>query len=640
MAVTTAVLSGTIADLGLDIATNYLSRVVLVVESNTTGSLLRDTDGNTLLAGAKRVTIDRQTGAYSQTLVRTDSTDIEPADDRLYQATLIVPSGIPGAGNVTLRSGWFELTADASLADLWQGIEVTAVSSAVYASLTEMLADATDLHSDMEAIYESIIGDLGTTDSQTATLIAAGSGSLTGAELLATIETGVPPVTARQLLSAKTDYTAASANSIAAVFIDDDGATQANTILRGIFNAQGEVFCPAIVSDWIGDTIGAVTYMNAATIQALAAEGHEILSHGHTHTQLATMTYDDWLIELGRSKMALEAVLGDEVNHFVYPGGSHSDDVVNLISSYYDSAWTVASGLNRSGGNPLDQYRGLRYDVDNNTIATLTGYVDAAVSAGRGLLVFTIHSHYSQWATAGKQADLNTLIDYLQGLSIPILTMSEAIEQQGNILDYGKTTSSADYLKVQKNGRIVNKHNRWFSEPVNTVLTTTEPRFFRDNAVTITHHNGSTTATGWPGGNIGTLITYRGLSNQTEQFWMPYTAGQKRLVRHRRTNSSETAWNSWIGPKLDPTATLSLPAMAAGAVAEVTADISTLALTRMDAVAVNFRIAPPAGLMWSWYMTAASDTTAITNMTFRFYNGSGGAIGAQSLYPSIMPVGN
>lgn len=182
MAVTTAALSGTITDLTGTLETNYLARVVAVIEANTPGSLLLDTDGNRVMAGAKRVDIDKTTGAYTITLPRTDSTDILPTGARLYRATLIYPSGTPGAKNVTVQSGWFELETDGSLsdADKWPGLEVTVVSQAVLDSIGDMAADVETRHADVmgvvattEGLMTSVIGSGGTFDTELSDTIAS-----------------------------------------------------------------------------------------------------------------------------------------------------------------------------------------------------------------------------------------------------------------------------------------------------------------------------------------------------------------------------------------------------------------------------------------------------------------------------------
>lgn len=191
MAITTATLSGTITDVVGEVNPRYSGRIVMVVESNTTGSILRDTVGNVLMAGAKRINVDGSSGAYSQALVTTDSPDIVPADDRLYRVTLIYPSGVPGKGNVTATSGWFALTADTSLADVWQGIEVTAVSSAVYASISESVDEAAAYAAAAEAARDGAVAIAGPVDATVEGLIknTGGIGPLTSAALSATYVT-------------------------------------------------------------------------------------------------------------------------------------------------------------------------------------------------------------------------------------------------------------------------------------------------------------------------------------------------------------------------------------------------------------------------------------------------------------------
>lgn len=175
MAVTTAVLSGTITDVVGDLNEMLLSRVVLAIESNTDGSLLLDTDGNRVMAGAKRVTVDSTTGAYAMTLVATSSADIIPSGARLYRAFLQYPSGVPGAGNVRRYSGWFELTADASLsdADKWPGLDVTAVTQALVDSISERAEEVLGVVATTEGLMTSVLGSGGTFDAELDALLDA-----------------------------------------------------------------------------------------------------------------------------------------------------------------------------------------------------------------------------------------------------------------------------------------------------------------------------------------------------------------------------------------------------------------------------------------------------------------------------------
>ncbi|WP_223305463.1 hypothetical protein [Peribacillus butanolivorans] len=106
----------------------------------------------------------------------------------------------------------------------------------------------------------------------------------------------------------------------------------------------------------------------------------------------------------------------------------------------------------------------------------------------------------------------------------------------GNEYDHGDT--AMDYLKFDNLGKIHKKHNRFYSQEVNTVLPTTPPSFFAENSMNITYHNGATTSTGFPAGgsNVGTLISECGLSDFTVQKWYPNKTSNVRYIYYIRTN--------------------------------------------------------------------------------------------------------
>lgn len=184
MAVTTAELAGSITDVVGDLEPKYLARLVLTIEANTPGSLLLDTVGNRVMAGAKRVTIDTTSGAYTVTLVKTDSADIEPATGRLYRATLVYPSGVPGAGNQRQTSGWFEITADTSLDAVWTGLDVIAVTEALCASISDSVAAVEADRVAVAADRTAVEGVVATTEGLMTSVL--GSGGTFDAELAAT----------------------------------------------------------------------------------------------------------------------------------------------------------------------------------------------------------------------------------------------------------------------------------------------------------------------------------------------------------------------------------------------------------------------------------------------------------------------
>lgn len=131
MAVTTAVLSGSVSDLTGSADPSVLSSARLFIESNTTDGALLDTAGNKVMVGRESVAVDPSTGAFSHTLVRTDSTDIVPSAGRMYRAHLNYRDTLVNGSTdrKVLTSGWFTLTADAALTSKWTGIETILVPS-------------------------------------------------------------------------------------------------------------------------------------------------------------------------------------------------------------------------------------------------------------------------------------------------------------------------------------------------------------------------------------------------------------------------------------------------------------------------------------------------------------------------------
>ncbi|GAW54761.1 right-handed parallel beta-helix repeat-containing protein [Nocardioides sp. PD653] len=115
MSVTTVTLTGNITDLGLD----PQDTVHLWIEPNSRQGLI-DTANNRWMTGrGKIITVDDD-GAWTITLVSTDSADIQPAENRQYRVRGRVPDGLPGRdskGMALVDSGWFALSADSNFAD-------------------------------------------------------------------------------------------------------------------------------------------------------------------------------------------------------------------------------------------------------------------------------------------------------------------------------------------------------------------------------------------------------------------------------------------------------------------------------------------------------------------------------------------
>jgi peptidoglycan/xylan/chitin deacetylase (PgdA/CDA1 family) len=73
-----------------------------------------------------------------------------------------------------------------------------------------------------------------------------------------------------------------------------------------------------VTAGWTGNRIG---FMNGTELRELAALGHDIESHGWSHTLLTMCSSGELAAELRRSKSSLEDVLGRPVDAISIPGG-------------------------------------------------------------------------------------------------------------------------------------------------------------------------------------------------------------------------------------------------------------------------------------------------------------------------------
>lgn len=74
-------------------------------------------------------------------------------------------------------------------------------------------------------------------------------------------------------------------------------------------------------------------------IKSLIKYGWTIGSHGATHSNFKTLTNNQILTEVDKSKKSLEKALGIKINYFAYPKGSYSQAIVNqVIKSGYKLA--------------------------------------------------------------------------------------------------------------------------------------------------------------------------------------------------------------------------------------------------------------------------------------------------------------
>jgi peptidoglycan/xylan/chitin deacetylase (PgdA/CDA1 family) len=81
--------------------------------------------------------------------------------------------------------------------------------------------------------------------------------------------------------------------------------------------------------------------MTAADLRTVLAAGHEIGSHGMTHTPLSDISAGTLPYEVAESQRVLEDAIGAPVTGFCYPYGSHDADAVREVRHRYEYACAV-----------------------------------------------------------------------------------------------------------------------------------------------------------------------------------------------------------------------------------------------------------------------------------------------------------
>jgi peptidoglycan/xylan/chitin deacetylase (PgdA/CDA1 family) len=84
------------------------------------------------------------------------------------------------------------------------------------------------------------------------------------------------------------------------------------------------------------------------------AAGMEVGSHTISHQRLHELPQDEARYEIAESRTALRKMLGVSIEHFAYPFGQFTADVVELVRhAGYSSAMTVLPGVARASDDRL-----------------------------------------------------------------------------------------------------------------------------------------------------------------------------------------------------------------------------------------------------------------------------------------------
>jgi peptidoglycan/xylan/chitin deacetylase (PgdA/CDA1 family) len=260
--------------------------------------------------------------------------------------------------------------------------------------------------------------------------------------------------------------------------IDDDGTIEFLNKYKPLLDARGLKATIACVTGQVGISgVGNVLHMDKNQLQSLQNEGFEISSHSVNHqstvfrdnlTSVSDSTIDD---EMRLSQQWLKDNDFKGYNNFIYPYGDFATDQAlrfkKIARKYYKLALNSIGSHNNS---PVDNMylNRTKLDITKDFTTVIKPIIDNCVT-NKGWLILYTHS----WDTS--QFDVNyitTVLDYIQSLNIPVMTVGEAEKIKGNSLSVGEFTDSTNKVFIGKNGSLLIATNVFTN---GLVINTTNP---------------------------------------------------------------------------------------------------------------------------------------------------------------------
>ena len=325
-------------------------------------------------------------------------------------------------------------------------------------------------------------------------------------------------------------------NGAVVTFIDDDGYLTFLERWKPLCDSKGIKICIGAITSKVGQT----GRMTLDQLKALKLEGFEILNHTVSHPDTRTCTMEKWEQECVESKdYMLKNGLNDN-QVIVYSKGFYGEyteeqktNIKNVTRKHFKYA------VNSTGSNNPIIYDNMclaRREADNKSFDVLKQAVDTANADNTWLIILT-HCN-----NAFKEDVLSQLIDYIQGLNIPILTFSEAEKIKGydlyvgDYLDEDKKVilKSKDYVLPIKNELLISVE---YQKPYDFDKSITEYELDKITYVAVDYKDDIHFSKG------GVLETFRGKKNYSYQI---YYMANVNVIAKRTWNETNSNWNKFI----------------------------------------------------------------------------------------------
>lgn len=250
-------------------------------------------------------------------------------------------------------------------------------------------------------------------------------------------------------------------------FIDDDCRIETYNTLFPIIKETGipyAVACPA-------EQIGTTNYMSLTQLKEMCDAGVEVTSHHLKQYNMNQFTRkSDYESELQTCEERFKD-MGLQVKTICYPQGVYVSSYMNVVNKFYSAGFIVDRGVNQI---PLESLFLKRVEVfPTSEIYSLDDvklYVDNAISTG-GWLIFMTHA----WYTTFDASKLKELIQYIQGKSVEIVGINEALNRIGNVEEYGVIKKPLEYISepfycVDASGKVYTNSQKFYQASNNKMV--------------------------------------------------------------------------------------------------------------------------------------------------------------------------
>ena len=155
------------------------------------------------------------------------------------------------------------------------------------------------------------------------------------------------------------------------------------------------------------------TYPSLLTLQAMRVAGHEILPVGTDGSSFDNLEVNEIEDIVANAKAYMQRNIAD-VDVFVYPGGTNSENVQQGVSSAYTYAVNIASD-DKVVDSDLIRFNNLRLQIPviylsaNNTLASAKAYIDTAI-ANNLLCIVAVDTSKTEY----NESTLREVLDYLK----------------------------------------------------------------------------------------------------------------------------------------------------------------------------------------------------------------------------------